>query len=123
MTVALDHTLLPVRDVETSARFYHKVLGLKYEPVALLRISPTLVLQLIQRPVETSQHLAFSMSAAEFEETLARLKQAEIPYGDNFDTVGTMTGPGTSHGSSKNARCFYFRDPDGHMIEIMHYDA
>ena len=123
MTVALDHTLLPVKDVETSARFYHKVLGLKYEPVALLRISPTLVLQLIERPVEGSQHLAFSMSAAEFEDALARLKAAKIPYGDNFDTVGTMTGPGTSHGSGKNARCIYFRDPDGHMIEIMHYDA
>ena len=123
MTVALDHTLLPVRDVETSVRFYYKVLGLKYEPESLLRISPTLVLQLIQRPVETSQHLAFSMSASEFEETLARLKEAKIPYGDNFDTVGTMTGPGTSHGSHKNAHCIYFRDPDGHMIEIMHYDA
>ncbi len=123
MTIALDHTLLSVNDVEKRVRFYYKILGLKYEPVALLRVSPTLVLQLIQRVPETSQHLAFSMSEAEFEETLARLKAAEIPYGDNFDSVGTMTGPGVSHGSGKNARCIYFRDPDGHMIEIMHYEA
>jgi len=122
MTVALDHMNLPVNDVETSVRFYYKMLGLKYEPVALIRVSPTLVLQLIQQPPQISQHLAFSMSKAEFDETLSRLKTAEIPYGDNFDTVGTMSGPGTSHGSAKNARAIYFRDPDGHMLEIMHYD-
>jgi catechol 2,3-dioxygenase-like lactoylglutathione lyase family enzyme len=121
MSIALDHTLLPVTDVEKSVRFYYNVLRLKYEPDALLRISPTLVLQLIERPIEARQHLAFSMSASEFEETLARLKEVEIPYGDNFDTVGTMTGPGRSHGSRRGARCIYFRDPDGHMIEIMHY--
>jgi catechol 2,3-dioxygenase-like lactoylglutathione lyase family enzyme len=121
MTISLDHTLLPVSDVEKSVRFYYKILGLKYEPEALLRISPTLVLQLIERPTEAKQHLAFSMSATEFEEALVRLRDAKIPYGDNFDTVGTMTGPGISHGSGKGAHCVYFRDPDGHMIEIMHY--
>src|SRR5476651_713158 len=123
MTVALDHMILPVNDVETSVHFYYKMLGLKYEPVALIRVSPTLVLQLIQQPPQISQHLAFSMSRAEFDETLGRLKAAEVPYGDNFDTVGTMSGPGTSHGSAKNARAIYFRDPDGHMLEIMHYES
>ncbi len=122
MTVALDHMILPVSDVEKSVRFYYKMLGLKYEPDALMRVSPTLVLQLIQQPPQISQHLAFSMSKAEFDETLARLKTAEIPFGNNFDTVGTMSGPGTSHGSAKNARAIYFRDPDGHMLEIMHYE-
>jgi catechol 2,3-dioxygenase-like lactoylglutathione lyase family enzyme len=123
MTVALDHMILPVSDVEKSVHFYYKTLGLKYEPVALMRVSPTLVLQLIQQPPQISQHLAFSMSKAEFDETFRRLKAAEVPYGDNFDTVGTMTGPGVSHGSSKNASSVYFRDPDGHMLEIMHYEA
>lgn len=122
MTVTLDHTILPVGDVARSTRFYREVLGLRDEPVALIRISPTLVLQLMERPVETSQHFAFAMSGAEFDDTLARLKSARIPYGDNFDTVGTMSGPGRSHGSEKNARAIYFRDPDGHMLEIMHYE-
>ena len=122
MTIALDHTILSVNDIEKSARFYYKVLGFKYEPEALVRISPTLVFQLMQRPPQTSQHLAFSMSKSEFEDVLGRLKSASIPYGDNFDTVGTMTGPGTSHGSKKSAKSIYFKDPDGHMLEIMHYE-
>jgi catechol 2,3-dioxygenase-like lactoylglutathione lyase family enzyme len=122
MTVALDHTILSVNDIEKSVKFYFKVLGLKYEPVGLIRVSPTLVLQLIERPPQISQHLAFSMSKTEFDETVGRLKSAEIPYGDNFDTVGTMSGPGVSHGSAKNASSIYFRDPDGHMLEIMYYE-
>ena len=122
MTIALDHTILSVSDIEKSVRFYYKVLGFKYEPEALIRISPTLVFQLIERPPQASQHFAFSMSKSEFEETLGRLKSANVPYGDDFDTVGTMTGPGISHGSKKNAKSIYFKDPDGHMLEIMHYD-
>lgn len=122
MTINLDHTLLPVQDVDRSIRFYRDVLGLGSEPFALVRISPTLVLQLIERPPPASQHLAFSMFRQEFEGILVRLREAKIPYGDNFDTVGTMSGPGRSSGSAKNAACIYFRDPDGHMLEIMHYD-
>jgi catechol 2,3-dioxygenase-like lactoylglutathione lyase family enzyme len=122
MNVELDHIILPVSDIEKSARFYYNVLGLKYEPDALVRVSPTLVFQLIQQPPKVSQHLAFSMSKADFDATLARLKASAIPYGDNFDTVGTMSGPGISHGSKKNANSIYFHDLDGHMLEIMHYE-
>ena len=123
MTIELDHTILSVNDIQTCVRFYRKILGFSYEPDALIRISPTLVFQLMQRPPQISQHLAFSMSRAEFEATVGRLKAAQIPYGDNFDTVGTMTGPGISHGSRKNAKSIYFKDPDGHMLEIMHYES
>ncbi len=61
------------------------------------------------------------MTAEEFEAVLGRLKAEGVPYGDNFDTVGTLSGPGRSHGSGKNAACIYFTDPDGHMLEIMRY--
>ncbi len=120
--IALDHIILPVSDVEASVRFYHRTLRLKYEPMALLRVSPTLVLQLIQSPPQISQHLAFSMSKAELEDTVARLKAADIPFGDNFDRVGNMRGPGKASGSEKNGSSIYFRDLDGHMLEIIHYE-
>jgi len=123
MTMNLDHVLLPVANAAKSVSFYGKLFGFKYEPHGLVRISPTLVLQLIESPPQGSQHMAFSMSEPEFEATIGRLKAENVPYGDNFDTVGKMTGPGTSHGSQKNARCIYFRDPDGHMLEIMHYPS
>ena len=108
MNVELDHIILPVSDIEKSVPFYcFKVLRLKYEPDALVRVSSTLVFQLIQQSPKVSQHLAFSMSRADFDATLARRKASAIPYGDNFDTVGTMTGPGISHGSKKNANSIY----------------
>ena len=123
MVVALDHLILEVADAERSARFYYRTLGFKYEPIALVRVSPTTVLQLIQSAPEASQHLAFSMSRPEFDQAWARLKADDIPFGDNFDTVGTMTGPGRAHGSAKNGGSIYFRDPDSHMLEIICYEA
>jgi catechol 2,3-dioxygenase-like lactoylglutathione lyase family enzyme len=123
MTIELDHILVPVRDVEASVRFYYRTLRFRYEPEALVRVSPTLVLQLIQRPPTTSQHMAFSMSRAEFDETVERLKAAGIPFGDNFDTVGNMQGPGRAHGSRKDGSSIYFHDPDQHMLEIICYEA
>jgi catechol 2,3-dioxygenase-like lactoylglutathione lyase family enzyme len=122
MPVGLDHLILPVADIEASVRFYYRTLRLKYEPVALLRVSEGLVLQLMQRPPTTSQHLAFSMSRSEFGETLERLKHAAVPYGDDFDRVGNMMGPGKAHGSRKNGNSVYFEDPDRHMLEIIYYD-
>jgi catechol 2,3-dioxygenase-like lactoylglutathione lyase family enzyme len=123
MAVALDHVILPVMDAERSVRFYYRTLGFRYEPIALVRVSPTTVLQLIQRAPETSHHLAFSMSRPEFEQVLARLKADGVPFGDDFNTVGTMSGPGKAHGSQKNGDSVYFCDPDNHMLEIICYDA
>jgi catechol 2,3-dioxygenase-like lactoylglutathione lyase family enzyme len=123
VTISLDHVLVPVEDVGRSSAFYGKLFGFKSEPYGLVRISPTLVLQLIERPPQGSQHFAFSMSGPEFERTIERLKVESVPFGDNFDSVGKVSGPGTSHGSQKDARCLYFRDPDGHMLEIMHYPS
>jgi catechol 2,3-dioxygenase-like lactoylglutathione lyase family enzyme len=123
MSVALDHIIVPVSDIERSVRFYGRILGLTYEPMALLRVSSTLVLQLMSRAPETSHHLAFSMSREEFDGTVRRLAEADVPFGDNFDTVGNMKGPGKAHGSRKNGASIYFRDPDNHMLEIMFYDA
>ncbi|HSV01591.1 MAG TPA: VOC family protein [Phenylobacterium sp.] len=122
MTIQLDHLILPVSDVERSVRFYHRVLGFRYEPVALVRVTPTLVLQLIPRAPEVSQHLAFSMTREEFQGAVERLRAAEIPFGDDFDSVGNMKGPGKAHGSQKDGDSIYFRDPDGHMLEIIHYE-
>ena len=122
MPVELDHIILSVSDVATSARFYYKALGLKYEPEALIRVTPSFVIQMIQRPPQVSEHLAFSVGKADFEAAVDRLRAAEIPYGDNFDRVGNMQGPGRASGSRKDGASIYFHDPDKHMIEIICYE-
>ena len=123
MQVELDHIILSVTDVERSARFYYKALGLKYEPMALIRVTPSFVIQMIQRAPQVSEHLAFQVSKADFAAAVERLKAAEIPYGDNFDRVGNMKGPGKASGSRKDGASIYFHDPDKHMIEIIYYEG
>jgi catechol 2,3-dioxygenase-like lactoylglutathione lyase family enzyme len=123
VTMKLDHIILPVNDKARSLAFYTKVLGFTEEPYALLRVTPDFVIQVMQRGTEGGEHLAFSMSKSEFDRTLARVKEAAIPFGDNFDRVGNMKGPGRASGSSPRGSSIYFLDPDKHMLEIMHYEA
>jgi catechol 2,3-dioxygenase-like lactoylglutathione lyase family enzyme len=80
-----------------------------------------LVIQVMPRGTQGGEHLAFAMTKPEFEATFERIRAAAIPYGDNFDRVGNMKGPGRASGSRKNGASLYFFDPDRHMLEIMCY--
>jgi hypothetical protein len=44
------------------------------------------------------EHLAFAMPEAEFEEVFGRIRAAGIEYGDAYDAVGNMPGPGDERG-------------------------
>ena len=66
-------------------------------------------------------HLAFAMTRAEFDVTFARIRAAEIPYGDSFHSVGNMQGPGEEAGSRGPGKAVYLNDPNEHLIEIRHY--
>jgi hypothetical protein len=54
--------------------------------------------------------------------TFERMKQAGIPYGDQFDSVGNMKGPGNEAASRGMGQAVYFFDPDKHLLEIRHYE-
>ena len=63
------------------------------------------------------QHYAFKVSEAEFDEIFTRLKQLELVYG---------SGPRTSEDGEINhwngGRGVYFRDPNGHLLELLTKD-
>jgi hypothetical protein len=63
------------------------------------------------------------MSRPEFERTFERIRQSGIAYGDNFDTVGNMRGPGESAGARGDCKSVYLFDPSRHLIEILCYEA
>jgi catechol 2,3-dioxygenase-like lactoylglutathione lyase family enzyme len=135
MTIQLDHMILAVNDRKKSVEFYVGILGLKYEgdrePFSILRVTPDLTLQLSGWGTKGGEHLAFSMSRKEFDEVFRRVVNAKIEYGDEFDKVGNMRGPGDetaesinsagggAHGPGMN---LYFFDPSRHLIEIRHYE-
>jgi catechol 2,3-dioxygenase-like lactoylglutathione lyase family enzyme len=123
MAVHLDHMILSVNDMPASIDFYTRLLGLQHEgedePFSVIRVTPEFTLLLAPFGTQGGEHLAFAMSLAEFDETFGRVRDAGIDYGDSFQTVGNMRGPGDERG----AKVVYFFDPSKHLIEIRHYDV
>ncbi len=122
----LDHLILAVNDVKQSIDFYTRILGLTYEgqrePFSVIRVTSHFVLQLAPWGTKGGEHLAFSMTRAEFERTFARIREAGTVYGDNFHAVGNMRGPGEEVGAEGMGKALYFFDPSKHLIEIRHYE-
>jgi catechol 2,3-dioxygenase-like lactoylglutathione lyase family enzyme len=124
--MTLDHLILKVNDRDESVRFYTDVLGFRFEgarePFAVVRVSPDLTLQLAAWTTPGGDHLAFAMPRAEFDAVFARVRTAGIPFGDSFQAVGNMKGPGEEDGARGPGVSLYFFDPNRHLIEIRHYE-
>ena len=123
--VTLDHLILRVNDRDASVRFYTEVMGFGHEgedgPFSVIRVSPDTTLQLAPWGTEGGHHLAFALSAEEFDAAFARIRQAELPFGDSFHDVGNMRGPGEEAGARGLAPTLYLFDPNGHLVELRHY--
>jgi catechol 2,3-dioxygenase-like lactoylglutathione lyase family enzyme len=118
---ALDHVALAVRDVERSARWYADVLGFKQElwngvPVFIGNGAAAVALFPVRdkagstshdhAPVRTL-HFAFRTDRENFLHAQDELKKRAIPFDFQDHEI--------SHS-------IYFRDPDGHEIEITTYE-
>jgi catechol 2,3-dioxygenase-like lactoylglutathione lyase family enzyme len=122
----LDHLILAVNDRDASVAFFTDVLAFTNEgedgPFTVIRVTPDLTLQVAPWGTSGGEHLAFSMTRAEFDATFARIRECGIPYGDSFHDVGNMQGPGREVGARGAGPTLYFFDPNQHLIEIRHYD-
>jgi catechol 2,3-dioxygenase-like lactoylglutathione lyase family enzyme len=118
MTIVLNHTIVPVRDKTASARFFAELFGLPCEPVnyfAPVRLNDQMTLLFSdETPEHESHHYAFHMSDAEFDAIFDRIKAAGPSYGSD---------PGDYENGKLNkwggGRGVYFKDPDGHLLELM----
>lgn len=63
MTIILNHTIVPARDKETSARFFAQIFGLKVEShsshFAPVQVNDTLTFDFADRQEFDSHHYAF----------------------------------------------------------------
>jgi catechol 2,3-dioxygenase-like lactoylglutathione lyase family enzyme len=119
MAITLNHTIVPAHDKEASARFFADIFGLKYEGsggyFAPVRVNETLTLD-FHDDVDRFEihHYAFHVSDPEFDAILQRVQEAGIPYG---------SGPSSLENKELNSwnggRGVYFRDPNGHILELM----
>jgi len=124
--VQLDHLILAVNDVDESVRFYTDIMGMSHEglrdPFTVIRVTPDLTLLLAPWGTAGGEHLAFALPKPDFEAAFARVKDAGMEFGDSFQSVGNMRGPGDEAGSRGDGKAVYFFDPSKHLIEIRHYE-
>lgn len=118
-----DHTTVYVRDLQKSADFYEKVLGLQRisEPFkdgrhVWFRIGAHDQLHVVSGATEAMKHdvnvhLAFRVSS--FSDFVSHLDQMEIKYRKSIreEDKGTSVRPDGVHQ-------VYFHDPDGYWIEV-----
>jgi len=119
MTITLNHTIVPARDKEAAARFFSEIFGLRFESsgghFVPVRVNDTLTLDFADaKGTIASQHYAFHVSDAEFDAALQRVKDAGLAFG---------RGPWSLEDGQLNnrngGRGFYYKDHDGHVIELM----
>lgn len=125
---ALDHLVINVSDVEVSAAWYQRVLGMTRQdaPGTPVRTSVHFGQQKINlRPVVASKRDWFTaanatvgsddlcfVTASDPDLVVAHLRACRIPIEE---------GPGTRLGACGPMTSVYCRDPDGNLVEIATY--
>jgi catechol 2,3-dioxygenase-like lactoylglutathione lyase family enzyme len=118
MPITLNHTIVPAHDKEAAARFFAGIFGLRFEGAsghfAPVHVNDTLTLLFDQESRFDSHHLAFHVDDGEFDAILGRVKAAGLHHG---------SAPWSLDDGKLNdwngGRGVYFKDPDGHIIELM----
>lgn len=118
MAIVLNHTIVPAYNNDASARFFAEIFGLRYEGpqghFAPVRVNDTLTFDFDNATAFEQHHYAFHVGDAEFDAILERVKAAGIPYGS--DPWHTENG---QLNDWQDGRGFYFRDPNGHLLELL----
>jgi catechol 2,3-dioxygenase-like lactoylglutathione lyase family enzyme len=119
MTAKLNHTIVAARNKEHSALFLSHMLGLppplKLGPFALVKVGDELTLDFMDTRDEIhAQHYAFLVSESEFDQVFGRILAAEMPYWADPH----LNKPGEIN-HWDDGRGVYFKDPDGHLLEII----
>jgi catechol 2,3-dioxygenase-like lactoylglutathione lyase family enzyme len=118
MAMELNHTIVPAHDKEASARWLADILGAQYEGAmahfAVVRINEHLTLDYDHADAFEHHHYAFKVDDASFEKIYAHVQEKHIVYGSQPGATENMQ---INH--RRGGRGFYFRDPNGHMMEVL----
>jgi catechol 2,3-dioxygenase-like lactoylglutathione lyase family enzyme len=118
MPIVLDHTIVPARDKEASARFFAEMFGLEYRGAsghfAPVYVNDSLTFDFDNREQFEPHHYAFYISDEEFDAILGRVKAARRKFGS-----GPRSSEDGQINTRRGGRGFYFADLDGHLLEVM----
>ncbi len=119
MTVEFNHTIVWSRDSKASAAFLAHVLGLaapkQWGPFHVVATGNGVSIDFMDKEGEIAlQHYAFLVSEAEFDQIFERIKGHGLAFW--ADPARTKEGEINTH---DGGRGFYFRDPNGHILEVI----
>lgn len=121
MDITLNHTIIPSKNKIKSAKFYEKIFGFEFikewDGFAVVKVNSTLTLDIMHQDNFTLNHYAFKVSDAQFDEIFGRIKEENMPYG-----AGHQVYDDGKINNFYGGRGVYFRDLDGHILEIMTVD-
>jgi catechol 2,3-dioxygenase-like lactoylglutathione lyase family enzyme len=113
VTSGVDHVVLHVSDVERAKKFYTEILGMtlyREDPGQVFMHAGQQGIALFKKPDDAPvsaggdlNHLAFNVASGTYETLKADLER---------NGVAVSGRPGQD-------RCIYFRDPDGHRLQLM----
>ena len=118
MTIELNHTIVPAHDPVASAQFLAGILGLSVGPPVAhftpITLANQVTLDYDQHDEFDTHHYAFLVSDEEFDAAFARIQDGGITF---------FADPGCRRAGqiyrSQGRRGTYFRDPNGHLMEIL----
>ena len=119
MTVKLNHTIVHARDKRASAAFLSEILGLPapvpFGPFMGVQTGNEVTLDFLETDEEfITEHYAFLVSEAEFDEIFGRIRERKLPYW--ADPARHERG---KINTRDGGRGIYFEDPNGHLLEIL----
>jgi len=123
-TLRLDHISIYVRDLDASAQFYQKVLGLAeianlagHAHVRWFGFDGAHAIHLISGPAGAppARPIAshFALACPDFEARVAALTQANVSFGDYYGRKGHIGV------RADGMRSVYLQDPDDYWIELL----
>ena len=115
----LDHTIVPVKNSESTAAFYADMLGLvnlgHYEHFHAVAVDDNLKLLFSQKESFESRHYAFIVTEQEYSKIATRIKNNPvITFGDS---PANRTNNQVYNSSGREG--FYFDDENGHILEVI----
>ncbi|MGW0229960.1 VOC family protein [Actinopolymorpha singaporensis] len=121
MPVELNHTIVPSRDPQTSAKFLADILGLTVDPPVAhftpVTLANHVTLDYDHHDAIEPHHYAFMVSEEEFDAAVARIQEGGITY--YGDPACEEKGRIYHSKRYEGRRGTYFRDPDGHLMELL----
>ena len=119
MAIEQHHTIVPARDPGASARFLADILGLAVDP-PVSHFTPVMLGNHVTLDYDhadrvEAHHYAFLLGEEEFDAAFARIRDGGITF---YADPACRQADQIYHGQG-GRRGTYFRDPDGHLLEIL----